>query len=158
METASARARSEATGWRKKPAFTKRYLDTVWPRSYWSGPRSRSRSAFCHYKPSQSASPTAGKPQAWAPEERSKKAREKPTLVPQEKAEMRPGANMFLQEKRPSSFYANLPSTEEMLMRDKRRQEVFMKMAQVGSLKLVMAQVEVTSGYQFADAKDFMKL
>ena len=42
------------------------------------------------------------------------------------------------------------------LVSDKKRQEVYLKMSQIGSLKLILAQVEVATGYKFEDGvRDF---
>ena len=159
-------AKTDPTCWRKKRAFTQRYLETVWPRKYWSdgpqsfdGPRS-----FVHYKlPCGSLSPKAPRKAwaTWAPESgrKSKSNLEKataatPRVVPQaEKAEAPPehDSQMWLR-KLPSvpSFHsckANTSCSEDMLMKDKRRQEVYGKMTQIGSFQLVLAQVEATGRF-----------
>ena len=151
-------------------AFTARYLETVWPRSYWNtGPVRHARAPRCsrpRLEPSNSPKLDKSRRRvriAWA-DDRSTSESSQASEVSQtsqtsqvsqsQQSPDLPEIAIGPQElpRRNSHIYN---SSEEMLRKDKKRQAVYSKMQDIGSLKLVLAQVpgsNMLASYQFADA------
>ena len=188
MESPQCR-KTDATTWSKKRAFTSRYLETVWPRSYWNtGPLSFPKPVTAPrcFGPPLSPKSGKGRPRfAWDANGRRTKSLEPGTLassseqpkepkVPKEPKEPEePGEPEPEEPEKPNEaelallrdtmVHRVLPeplythsSDRCFLVSDKKRQEVYLKMSQIGSLKLILAQVEVATGYKFEDGvRDF---
>ena len=181
MESPQCR-KTDAVAWSKKRAFTSRYLETVWPRSYWNtGPLSFPKPVTaprCFGPPMSPKSGNKGRPRrAWDANGRRTKSLEPGTLAssseqpkepkeaeePEEPEETEEPKEPELALFRDTMVHRVLPeplythsSDKRFLVSDKKRQEVYFKMSQIGSLKLILAQVEVATGYKFEDGvRDF---
>ena len=147
--------------WRRKRTYSTRYLDTVWPRSYWTvdsqsfpkTPGNLHGRSVSNVPPRRPAH--RGPVRAWeAPDSRSGSQ----TLPAPESSQQ--SSRLGSKESRESAWSCSSTQTcsdrdRELLMKDQRRQEVYLKMGQVGSLSLILAQAEATArckGFVFPDA------
>mmetsp|Transcript_119722 Transcript_119722/g.284422 ORF Transcript_119722/g.284422 Transcript_119722/m.284422 type:complete len:173 (-) Transcript_119722:47-565(-) len=160
--------KSSAPAWGKKR--TKRYLETVWPRSYWNtGPvRFEPR---CYRS---SLPPRTGKSRrparvrtAWEDDMKPKSEAGAvsarvgaATVVPLETdTQSESSSSKDSQEEVPlchtklPQWYSDIDccNDEILLLKDKRRQEVYGKMEQLGSLKLIWAQTKGSESFRYAD-------
>eukprot|EP00438_Fugacium_kawagutii_P006121 Skav220129 [mRNA] locus=scaffold731:290006:296396:- [translate_table: standard] len=138
--------------WRKKRAFTARYLESVWPRAYWNtGPVRHAPRACRPILPPTEKVRRRRVHRAWEEKShqessqsiKSKRSNSEASVtslastVPHD-PEIAPTKHQELPRR---YSYGNILSNDKLLM-DKKRQEVYGKMEQIGSLRLVVAQVK----------------
>ncbi|CAK9050091.1 unnamed protein product [Durusdinium trenchii] len=178
METAPPYAKS-TQAWRKKRAFTGRYLESVWPRSYWNrGPvsildynltssihsKSVSNLPLARFTQKGSVRPASRSTREKRRETRKKVAWEHETvggsqssLEPSLPETPTVASEVAAPETRMASpfWHAEIPPMAELsaakVLADQKRQQVYLKMGQIGSLKLILAQVEAGYGTDFKD-------
>lgn len=155
---------------RKKRAFTARYLETVWPRSYWNTGPVRHAPRCCRPRLPPTDKDRPRKVQiAWDAKsdsdrsdkseasQASRESQESPSVHSIQSAAQTAPSNELPWHQEWQRRYS-CRCTDDMISKDQKRQAVYNKMQEIGSTKLVLAQLKGSSTYKFADVGDTSNL